>query len=437
MQIRNFLPLIFLITITHQQDRVCLREVLTSYGLHGSPKPYPIVMEMCPSIRQSCCTKRDQLDIYANWIHSKESQHVKHHFFEVTTVYSKLLQTFKKVREHAKVIEGKLSHKKIANCKVLSKMIQNFQIDKLLPKIKQNLRKMEDFFYDTYKGFYCSICNFENHKYIEEKKASILYSEKFCRDITENTLPSLLFLHVNMNKYANLISKFVLSCDHKGDYQVDVSIPKKYLLVGDEKITHELKGCRDERNSKGWFVYCRPVCEKFKIAKFAEFFEPEVKKLRLYSEFITKKTNELTHGGKGRVLFNNIVKKEEGLKKGRILSKEKKGRVLMDKDHTNSEKDKSKVGLIFKSGLESKIQLETYKSVFGVEGISLYDDGRNSLFSSAMYNQINTLLHLERSKPKASKTVEAEDAAPKLNAVGGWEDRILGAWILVLIGMLL
>jgi hypothetical protein len=402
--------------------------VLSSYGLHGYSEPLPVILEMCPSVRQSCCTKRDQLDIYANWIHSKESHEVKHHYFEVTTVYTRLLEAFIKVLGMAKKIEEKLKHKNIANCKVMAQRIQVFQVDKLLPKLKINFRKMEDFFYDTYTGFYCAICNYENHAFINESTNSIQYSEKFCRDITENALASLLFLHSHLNRYANLVSKFLLSCDHKGDYQIDVQIPKKYLFVGDEKIEHELYGCRNERNTPGWFVYCRPVCEEFQIAKFAEFFEPEVQKLKEYTVFLEEKVAEMTHGGKERVLFNNIIKEEAEVKKGRLLStapvkdsgvEKKKERKLFDKDHTNQQKDKSKEGLIFKSGLESKIQLDHFKSIFGTEGISLYDDGRNSLFSAAMYNQIKTLLHLEHVHASSSKQVEDQnETQTKTNALG-------------------
>lgn len=32
------------------------------------------------------------------------------------------------------------------------------------------------------------------------------------------------------------------------------------------------------------------------------------------------------------------------------------------------------------------------------DGVSLWDEGRNALVSSAMYNQIKTLLQLERSQ---------------------------------------
>jgi hypothetical protein len=29
-------------------------------------------------------------------------------------------------------------------------------------KIKENLKKMEEFMYESFKGFYCTICNYEN-----------------------------------------------------------------------------------------------------------------------------------------------------------------------------------------------------------------------------------------------------------------------------------
>lgn len=95
-----------------------------------------------------------------------------------------------------------------------------------MPKIKQNIKEMEDFFFDSYKGFYCSLCNYENHKYFNLEKNEVVFSEKYCRDIVEHTLPNLMFFHIHINKYLNLISKFLLSCDFKGDYQVDVPIPK-------------------------------------------------------------------------------------------------------------------------------------------------------------------------------------------------------------------
>lgn len=107
----------------------------------------------------------------------------------------------------------------------------------------------------------------------------------------ENSLPTLIFFHVDVVKYLNLVSKFLLSCDHKGDYMADVPVPKKLIFVPDEKVVKELSECKLERNSQNWFTYCKSSCENFKINSFEEFYEPELEKFENYTEFIKDQIN--------------------------------------------------------------------------------------------------------------------------------------------------
>ena len=57
----------------------------------------------------------------------------------------------------------------------------------------------------------------------------------------EHNLSLLLFFHVNFSKFANLISKFLLSCDFKGDYSADIPIPRELIFLEDEEIIKPLK----------------------------------------------------------------------------------------------------------------------------------------------------------------------------------------------------
>lgn len=100
----------------------------------------------------------------------------------------------------------------------------------------------------------------------------IIFSEKFCRDIVTNTLPTLLFFHIHLIKYTNLVSKFLLSCDKKGDYEPNVPIPIELIFATDDIDKRNLINCRNEVNTLNWFVYCERVCEKFEIARFPTFF---------------------------------------------------------------------------------------------------------------------------------------------------------------------
>lgn len=167
----------------------------------------------------------------------------------MTNVYRNFLEEMRTVYKYAQDIKKKLKYKKISNCKELSKRVLSFQIMMIEEKVLENVKKLEDFMYDSYKGFYCTICNFDNHKFFNSEKQEIIYSEKFCRDLVENTLPSLIFFHVDIVKYLNLVSKFLLSCDHKGDYMADVPIPAELLFLPDEKIEQNLKDCKLERNT--------------------------------------------------------------------------------------------------------------------------------------------------------------------------------------------
>lgn len=70
--------------------------------------------------------------------------------------------------------------------------------------------------------------------------------------------------------------------------------------------------------------------------------------------------------------------------------------VIDPSQRAQEKEERQREGVIFRSGLQSKIKLEFFNSRFAIDGISLYDEGRNSLISSSMFNQIKTLLQLER-----------------------------------------
>lgn len=82
MKIQNFFVLFifFLTNIVQSQDKTCYKDLLTSYNLFGLNSPEEITLEMCPEIKESCCSKEDQLTIYNNWRHHKEGQRIKKHY---------------------------------------------------------------------------------------------------------------------------------------------------------------------------------------------------------------------------------------------------------------------------------------------------------------------------------------------------------------------
>ena len=406
MKIQNlYITLTLILSTIHaanEYDRYCNIDLLHSYNMHGMEEPEEIVLEMCPNVHLSCCRKTDQLEMYANWIHSKERTLVEHHYRHLTEIYSELFEEVLEVHKFAEKTLKKLEVKRIANCKVIAQRILSYQTKEVFAQIKLNLRKMEDFFTDTYQGFYCAICNHDNHKHFNMDNSTINFSEKFCRDMVEHTLPVVIFWYDDVVKYLNLISKFLLSCDYKGDYKAEALIPKELIFVEDDVVAKHLNECRDFRNKKSWFAYCGDLCHAFTISKFSNFFEPHKEQIEEYTTFVkTTLFKVLAMEGKDP----SFHEPASGHKSVR--------RVLFDKDHTNQENKKAAEAeddpIIFQAGLQSKVKLDTFKSTFGGDGISLYDDGRNSLINTQMYNEIKTKLHLEHISTQGSPSLNELD----------------------------
>lgn len=381
----------------------CNIELLHSYNMHGLEQPQEVILEMCPNIHSSCCKKTDQLEMYANWIHSKERETVETHYRGLTQAYSNAMVQVLEVHKFAEKTIKKLEVKRVANCKVIAERILTFKTAEVLEQIKINLRKMEDFFTATYQGFYCAICNHDNHKHFNMDTNTVNFSEKFCRDVVEHTLPVVIFWYDDVVKYFNLVSKFLMSCDYKGDYKAEALIPKNQIFVEDDLISKHLGECRDFRNKKSWFAYCSDLCHAFTISKFSNFFEPHKDQIDEYAEFIKTTLFKVTSMDGKDPSFNEVG---ANLKSTR--------RVLFDQDHTNEQNKKLAQAedpepIIFQAGLQSKVKLETFKSIFGGEGVSMYDDGRNSLINTQMYNEIKTKLHLEHISTTGSPSIDETD----------------------------
>lgn len=375
----------------------CNAELIESYGMIALQTPEQMTLEMCPTVSVSCCQKHTQLSMYANWIHNNEKKKVDVRYKNLGVVYNNLLLTLAKINHIAEDVKKAMILKKVANCKILADRVTNFEIEKISRKIVENLDKYEEFFIESYGGFYCSICDNENQPFFDVKRKEVHFSEKFCRDIVENTLPTLLFFHVSVVKYFNLVSKFITSCNSRGDYKTDAEVKKEYLFATSPKIKHELTECRNYRNHKSWFVYCKDICTNFKIAEFNDFFEPHIDQIEDYTHFLEHEIEEFKSEALLAPMSSGGAHPAKAQGKSAHLKKKKVR--LLEEHHDNKD-------AIFFSGLNSKIKLDSYDSRFEENGISLFDEGRNSLINSEMYNQIKTMIFL--SNPNAQSISDAE-----------------------------
>lgn len=383
-----------------QNNNVCFRDLLQSYSLNGYDAPVTQVLSMCPSISKSCCQPIDQEVIYSNWIHGQEEATVNDRYNNNAKVYETLIDRLIQVQDFARVVRKSIV-KRVANCKLLSERILNFEVREIQTQIRKNLETMREFFKDTYKGFYCAICNFDNHKHFDQTNKVVVFSEKFCRDIVENSLGPLLVFHVDMMKYLNLVTKFVTSCDHRGEYNLDAAFPKNFTFFEVTENREMLEACRANRNKRDWFSYCKDVCMNFHVYSFASFFEPNVNEIRGYNDFLKDQLQIMSN----QQLASALLGPKEAAPG--------KSRVLAEAPATGSK------AAIYKRGLGPKVDLSMWTVDFRIGGISLHDEGLNSLITTTMYNQVKTVLQLarENSNVNQASKLSAKDQEI-LNAVG-------------------
>lgn len=83
------------------------------------------------------------------------------------------------------------------------------------------------------------VCDSQVHKFVDVTNNKLYISDGYCRESIINVLKPMLYLHDLLHKYANLVSKFLISCDFKGKFEDKVPNPK-YLFHSEYKYRNML-----------------------------------------------------------------------------------------------------------------------------------------------------------------------------------------------------
>lgn len=360
-------------------NNICNQDLLRAYSFKGTEIPIIEKIEMCPNIVRSCCLKEDQKVMYTNFIHGGEAQAIEDHYTKVLSVYADLLDTFVRSHELAKTITSN-NKKTTSNCGLLTERVLSYEIPHVIELIRENMNKMKEMFKDAFAGVYCTICNFDNHKYFDTVKNKVYLSESFCRNLIEESLHVLLMMHVDIVKPANLVTKFVTSCDIRGEFKLDAVAPTNLTFTVEKSVVFELEGCARNRNKKEWFFHCKDICSNFRIGQYAEFFQPNLEQIASFTLFVDANINKITSAPS--------LKSMAGALAVPAALKPEKRRILQEVE------DKG----IFKVGLAAKTTLVKLQSVFQSEGISLHDEGENQMINEPTYHTVSTIIQILHSE---------------------------------------
>ena len=314
----------------------CKKELLRTFGMEGNLYGEEMTLDMCGDVTNSCCQIKDQLQIYENWETAQIGKKLKERLADQFKIYSELLAEMEKAGPIAAKVFAATKSKKVSNCKLVSQRVMEFNLTMIGPKVKEALRAMHAFFYDTYKGVLCSVCNAVNQEFFLIEKKQVIMSEQFCRNILSNSLHSLLYFHVHLKRLSNLVGIMLTSCDLKGKFESAITVPISLNFVVDEVDQRQLYDCRNFRDDPEWLAYCAKICEEFHLTRYSEFFQPDLDKYKKVTKFFKSK-------------LKRFEEKEKKTKGAVEKSTKKKGNDKKDataKDSTKKAKKSKKLRML-------------------------------------------------------------------------------------------
>lgn len=262
----------------------CQVQLMQSYGFEGHSVSNQTTVPMCNHIQYSCCTPEDQLWMQRSWVRDGNQLDMRNKMEYFNNTYKEFLEALGQAATAASGIGSKLFITN--NCKVLANTIAQFDTLDVFYNLGQLAKNHFSYHGQMFESFYCTLCDAEAHQFFDLTKQRIIYNHRHCKDITQNTLTFLLYFHVHLVKIVNLLVDFVASCDAFGNYNKVVIDESLFKLQVDRKLRRELLRCRTQRNKKGWYGACLPICRRYSMTKLRNFFLPNFKKMSPIASFI-------------------------------------------------------------------------------------------------------------------------------------------------------
>jgi len=249
----------------------CEHRILQYYGFEGwtIAKEPPLEEQdggrrFCEGMEYTCCSRDDFLKSKKLWENN------------VTKIKGYLTKTFRIIQ---KIVMMQSAFINVAQdkangdneyCKKVDTTFFNAPVpfDEIYSYLKTSFQSMAF----VQKGFYCTLCNVENHKYMmveqDFSRLMIAMSEKSCNDLIHYFKEFIMYKVYYLDPFI-LNANFLFNCIEDTD---------KYTYKFDYQATYqEIKHCLE--NDKG----CGNVCREFRFGQSSELFMGDLKK---YEQFL-------------------------------------------------------------------------------------------------------------------------------------------------------
>lgn len=163
--------LVLLTLCAYLQAQTCQPKLLESFDLDGATQVVPYGNIICNTVpaNRNCCSYLNQLKIYQSWAVHKERKKILKFYNQFHKTFENIFDTFKKIEEQSLTIMSHTnSNQAGSNCYKISSAINGFKASTMKDMVLGLATKSFQFLYHARKGFYCSLCDAQEHKYYDK-----------------------------------------------------------------------------------------------------------------------------------------------------------------------------------------------------------------------------------------------------------------------------
>ena len=166
----------------------CNQAFMESYDILGQEKPVEERNLLCTGVKTNCCSYASQLEIFKRWSMTEEKK-MKSFYREFPKAMGRIFNSFLAIEKMAEKVIEATSDVPGSTCNRYATVIQNNPIGDWKNIVVKQAQKATEFLRQSHKGFYCSICDANDHPFYDNDDFTTVVSHAFCARLVENTLP--------------------------------------------------------------------------------------------------------------------------------------------------------------------------------------------------------------------------------------------------------